>query len=135
MTAHDLPKPADVSPASVGDTLEALAARCEQATEPTRGLNWACHAARLGNARPARDELDRTLDYTGSIDAALAMVPEGWAIQVVRSADGQHGGANLYLFANEHDREPTSRAAGNGYTPALALCAAACRALAQGKSA
>jgi hypothetical protein len=98
-----------------------------------RGLNWACHAVRVGNARPPRDELDRTLDYTGSIDAALTLVPEGaiWEVghkvhypRPARAPDRAN-----YAFVNVGKPGAVKSFDGKSVaTPALAICAAALRA-------
>jgi hypothetical protein len=140
------------------NNLVKLAERCEAAVGPDRELDADICIAALGWSEIPSEEGDwRSLKgpsgrinvtrngsnggfagdklpkFTASLDAAMTLVPEGWAIQSVRSADGMHGGANLYFFADSSSNEPTSRAAGNGKTPALALCAAALRSHAQPK--
>lgn len=119
---------------SNSDAMLELAERCEAATEGSVGLNWACHAAKIGKPRPNRDELNEAPDYTRSVDAALTLVPEGW--------DGA-----LYLATDTHKPEvqletPAMRSAlsmdderveGAAATLPLALCAAALRAKARGE--
>lgn len=61
--------------------------------------------------------------YTASIDAALALAPEGYAVQGGRYHDGR-GWWHIY----EQPEGATRAWAGNGATPALALCIAALKA-------
>lgn len=128
-----------------------LAERCEAATGPDRELDAliACHAPicradYILSARPSqkRGMVTRYFDdgghgtfvcenYTASLDAAMTLVPEGCASAIGTMA-----------FVNETrlpwaciwtpQGEPTWRS--DAATPALALCAAALRALTQGQS-
>lgn len=69
--------------------------------------------------------------FTRSLDAAMTLVPEGCAINVVRTADGQRAHANLYRFDGNSECIPSAKFGGSATTPALALCAAALKSLAQ----
>ena len=81
-----------------------------------------------GEAAPTSRNLRR---YTASLDAAMTLVPEGCAINVVRTADGQSAHANLYRFDGNSDCIPSAKFGGSATTTALALCAAALKSLAQ----
>ncbi len=119
-------------------TLTALAARCEAAEGPSRELDeaivqgvypeldirrdgpdglWRAYGSTMG-----RDCILRVEDYTASLDAALTLVPARamWAAGV--DEDGM-GCADM----------PQHRMLVHARTPALALCAAALRALAEGR--
>ena len=119
------------------DALRALAARCEAADGPSRELDeaivqgvypeldirrdgpdglWRAHGSTMG-----RDCILRVEDYTASLDAALTLVPARtmWGAGV--DEDGT-GCADM----------PQHRLLVHARTPALALCAAALRALAEG---
>ena len=62
-------------------------------------------------------------NYTSSLDAALTLVPDGWAWSVQSSAEFP-GEAWLYPPDNADDREVT----GNGRSAAIALCIAGLKA-------
>jgi hypothetical protein len=135
---------------SVAEVLEALAARCEAGTGPDRGLDAAIGVTVggffLGEPRypgaerrygyvdsegsrvePGNGAADSLIpQYTGSLDAAVKLVPEGWTwsipgfvkpwwdCRVVRIADGM-----VSLPLPQHCE-----------TPPLAICAAALRSAA-----
>jgi len=86
----------------------------------------------------ASARLDEDLDaYTASLDAALTLVPEGWGVDRAGwqsiTAPG-HAGFELWQYrqnANGDWRHGSDEriVKGNAATPALALCAAALKAL------
>lgn len=113
--------------------LLALALRCEQATGPDReldaqiapvqGLRVVDEGHPIG--RMCYDDIGSAQlmpRYTASLDSAMTLVPEGWGFSVRRLCDGRSS-ATAYAPCT-----------GNGLfhaaTPALALTAAALRALA-----
>lgn len=110
------------------DTLLTIAERCEAAAGPARDLDADIGEAVTGWERPSGGVWQTTPHYTASLGAAMTLVPEGWAVQIVRTANGKRGGANLYLFSDPSTQEPSGRQQGSAETPALALCAAALRA-------
>ena len=63
------------------------------------------------------------LHYTSSIDAALTLVPEGWCFRI-------EGGPAFGGLASVGDGHPLAGQTVSAATPALALCAAALRAIA-----
>lgn len=69
-------------------------------------------------------------NFTASLDAAMSLVPKGWSVDIIRTADSRLGGAYLYLFGNSGSI-PSKKVHGSAATPALALTAAALRALAE----
>tara|TARA_B100001057_G_C22633731_1_gene865426 strand:+ start:287 stop:667 length:381 start_codon:yes stop_codon:yes gene_type:complete len=69
-------------------------------------------------------------DPTASLDTAMSLVPEGWSVNIIRTADSRFGNANLYWFRDDN-RIPAKKLHGSAATPALALCAAALRTKAQ----
>lgn len=122
----------------VQDLIE-LAGRCEKATGPDREIandvlfacGWTSHEFGEGDNRttiwtaPRGEEFtdgDQP-DPTGSIDAAMTLVPEAHAASVEWSPRFP-GYAWLYPPDNKDDVSFE----GNAATPALALCAAALRA-------
>lgn len=130
-------------------TLTELAERCEQATGPDRELDEQCALAigftlvvprpdeRLQGIRRwvgpegerngwvhNRDSLDFPPAYTASLDAAMMLVPEGWHIEEMHEGCGaapKRVGLMCWEFINR----------GKGSTLALALCAAALKALSE----
>lgn len=104
----------------ISSALAALADRCEQATGPSPVLNDEIHS--LLNPGPSRWQRrdDRRaaspLGYTGSLDAATGLVPEGATFGVYRRVPGEGAGADVDLTTF-----------GNAVTPELAVCAAALR--------
>lgn len=124
-------------------TLLALAERCETATGPDRELDGAIYIAVLIPAERA-GRIDQNGGfvgwwpkdgpyvgarevpaYTASLDAALTLVPEGWHW----SADSRRFGYVRGRGPQDGAPDPEGWARGTA-TPALALCAAALRALA-----
>lgn len=112
--------------------MTALAERCEQATGPDRHLaREVLLACGKGYVSPLR----RWMDPTASLDAAITLVPEGmdWSAGIQpdlgdgKTAWGNVSPASLVFCA---EAEIVTEAS----TPALALTAAALRALAQGGS-
>jgi len=76
---------------------------------------------------PGKDlaELTGCPRYTTSLDAAMGLVPEGWAIDARRYSDGWYvaiAGLNSTLI-------PTSKFRGSQKPAAIALCIAALKAL------
>lgn len=116
--------------------LLALAERCEKATGPDRALDYdiahiVTRAHMATGLAPA---------YTGSIDAAMTLVPEGWLLSELyeRNAVGEANWrwrATLWQSAAVRpigQDAPTvsgiaRKAHGAKCAPALALCAAALR--------
>lgn len=99
-------------------TLLDLAVRVEKAQGADRAMDYAVAAAFGWPDSPIMHQNARR--YTESLDAAAALVPEGWTGMV--HLDGKAG---LY----RDDRQPTID--GSAATPALALTAAALRARAE----
>ncbi len=97
--------------------LEALARRCEAGAPDVLDV---CDAIALALGIPFKP-------FTTSLDSAMSLVPEGWSVQIIRTADSQYGNANLYWFRGGNSI-PAKKMHGAGATPALALCAAALRA-------
>ena len=118
----------------VKDTLLALAERCEEATGPDRELDRdICCAVQDCAGRPVPALLPGA--FTASLDAAMTLVD----LEV--GADGNGHAAFPYLFRKSRDYGRTlrwgcwimqtpNRVMAEAATPALALCAAALRALA-----
>ena len=109
------------------ETLLALADRAEKATGPDRPISWDIWEE-LG--KPAIDQGSRDGSapaYTASIDAAMTLVPEGWEpiIDCRRTVEVQ-----LETIAVDPETLDPRKVYVTGVTPALALCAAALRALA-----
>jgi hypothetical protein len=142
------------------DKLE-LAERCEKATGPQRELDVAIAiecgpaAKRLeslmaGSPHNTVAEIAKEADresplvcipsYTASLDAALTLVPEGWFVHSItefnqRTWEVSLRGPDELRFAKGPEAWANSRTKGNERgvaTPALALCAAALRARAEG---
>jgi hypothetical protein len=115
--------------APLRDTLLSLAARCEAATGPDRSLDanigFCCG---LDTGLRERRHFIRAVcadettcpEYTGSLDAAQSLAPERLTLSLQRrfNWNAEVGYANT----------------GNALTGALALCAAALRAIAQNVS-
>jgi hypothetical protein len=102
-----------------------LAAACEAATGPDRALDAAITLAlaALGRRVGIRK-------FTASLDAAMALVPEGWKLRQMAfsapCADDRKWHLNLHGGKVGEDTF-----VGRGATPALALVSAALRARAQ----
>jgi hypothetical protein len=102
-------------------TFLALAERCEQAAGPDAGLDlaiWKALSEMPGFKHPS--PIWR-FDVTGSLDAAVTLVPEGWTWARFNSGAVEcmtlNGPGGSILFER-----------GQGTSTALALCAAALRA-------
>lgn len=95
-----------------------LAARVEAATGPERELDEAIQTAVFD--RPT----GRRYDYTGSLDTALSLKPNGWHVGILTECD-EGSAPHACLTENE---EPCRDATGDGATMALSLVAAALRA-------
>lgn len=102
--------------------LEALAVRCEAAEAADRNLDAMIHFA-ITNGVGCGMAQDAPA-YSASIDAALQLVPEGWARGFTdrRTVPGMKVNAQCWTSADR------STVHGDAATPALALCAAALRA-------
>jgi hypothetical protein len=110
-------------------TLLELAERCEKADGPDRDIDWAiCGLLNTGRSTdPRRPGPDY---FTASIDAAMTLIPESWTAWEMASSDRR----TQFWFE-------VTRMAGDGSLmehlaeglspfPALAICAAALRAVA-----
>lgn len=111
------------------DKLRALAERCERAEGPNRELDAAIAVANGalrvhlvdGHATAFYANAASPLPfYTASLDAAMSLVPEGWFWRVDQ---GRNAGGACFKI-DGHEQIFTLAA-----TPALALIAAALRAL------
>jgi hypothetical protein len=70
--------------------------------------------------------------FTASLDAAMTLVPEGWSPSIGQNVHHLNWAAFVQTLCTEG--EPIIMGAGNATTPALALTAAALRALAATKA-
>lgn len=114
-----------------------LAARIERAEGPDRALDAEIALAagwreyQPGWFRPPSVDVNHHASelprYTGSLDAAMQLVPSGWKLRQMHfnapCADDRKWHLNL-----RGGKEGGDRFVGRGSTPALALCAAAIRA-------
>jgi hypothetical protein len=100
-----------------------LIAKLEAATEGSRELDAEINGALFGKrlARPV-DVAGGPPQYTTSLDAALSLVPEGYAFSVT---DGARNRANVWKLSPIKEIPPPYS---KGATPALALVIAALRA-------
>ena len=99
-----------------------LAERCEAAEGPDRELD---DSIRFITRQPFNAHQEPS--YTASIDAALTLVPEGHHWQVGIGIETEFGHRDsAYAWCSQSDCGELNIAA----TPALALCVAALRALA-----
>jgi len=118
--------------------LLALAARVEAATGADRELDFWI-SVRLGTTATDTDEayqedidalgidgMDIPHAYTASLDAALSLVPSGWVCTHAYFNDQRA----VFNFTKWRDGNPMY-ASGVALTPALALTAAALRAIAE----
>lgn len=111
--------------------LLALAERTEALTGPCRetdGCIWYACVEKPGAAgRLDRDMIGRWPAFTGSLDAAMSLVPEGWKPRQINfsapCADDRKWHLNLH-----GGPEGQNCFVGRAATPALALTAAALRA-------
>jgi hypothetical protein len=110
------------------NTLKALAERCEQASGPDREINKDILLA-LGyswrgmNYWHSDDKRawEGSISFTASLDTALTLVPEGWAVEMVQALSGSPWHAKLRACADcrRHGRCPRAgvvrrRVTGNG---------------------
>ena len=146
-------------PMTKRNELLALAERAEKATGPDRELDaaiavavrWRWEGWEEGDlcieSRPLAFVIEAVHNrrssiwanvptYTASVDAALMLVPEGWAIERLTMWPGKGSSCNLFgthegpngeRWHNRSDGRVESEAA----TPALALIASICRATAE----
>lgn len=102
--------------------MDELIARVEAATRPDRELDAAIWYACVEKPQPGdkrdNDMIGRWPSYTASIDAAMTLAPEGYALGFKR-APCQRSHAMLATIGYEVNA--------SGATPALALCAASLR--------
>lgn len=127
------------------DELLAVAERCEKAGEGSRELDAGIyHALNPGIQVFGDHAIDRfgfgkaVPHYTTSLDAAMTLVPERYAIEnlswwpfVANGYEGQRM-CSITLLAVDHRGFGTGdRYKSKASTPALALCAAALRAQAE----
>lgn len=112
---------------SPGD-LRALADRVEQATGPDRELDVDIEHAR---GWPDAQWTSDARRYTASLDAAVTLVPTGASPTFGQNVHHRYWGASINRLTP--DGEVESVAWGQAHQPALALTAAALRALAAGK--
>ena len=116
-----------------------LADRCEKATGPDRELDARIYILTAGGSAADADYAATDPDvtckpprFTASLDAALTLVPEcaDWLLRS-RCSNFQNG---FYAHIMQGDVNRAGRTLGECFaaTPALALCAAALRALASG---
>ncbi len=119
--------------------LPTLADRIEAATGPDRELDeliaaFAANAVRevQADGRTAYHSLDgsrwvsvHSPAFTSSIDAALTLVPEGWALGLLGEVEGRRWSCTIH----RRDRQAGSVGGRDGGTanPALAIAAAALR--------
>ena len=119
--------------------LKELAERCEQAAGPDRELDEAIVLTALGWKRADYKRGGRTIRawdngeyrqerapdfYTASLDAAMTLVPDGISVRLFVHPDESH--CDIYQSHQAKEMGEAEQAA----TPALALCAAALRAIA-----
>lgn len=111
------------------ETLLALVERCKS-EEPSEELDLAILDAVGGNGNQWRKFDSANPNFSHSLDAAVTLVPEGdiWSAHG-SDAPGHRGYAEISTM-----REPHYFRA-DACTPALALCAAALRAIAQEETA
>lgn len=98
-----------------------LAERCEKATGPDLALNDAI--AKFKHELDGRMWSGLSKPYTASLDAAMTLVPEGYEATI----DISMARSTVHLFGGDPLASATAA------TPALALCAAALRAIASHK--
>jgi hypothetical protein len=114
-----------------------LANLCEKASRADREIDDAIGralGARCGKFGYADEEETIAACYTGSLDAAVAVVPEGWFWQVGYTTSFQ-AWAKVYKTHPDHTTDGTDEFHANRphyeprpWTPILALCHAALRA-------
>ena len=110
------------------DRLLELAEQCEAATGPDRltdqAIGWVCGTQRWRGSQPDYDGPH----YTASLDAAMSLVPSNC---VWSAGDWKANGhcASASVWPPEKDRPEGFHGIAQASTPALALVAAALRAL------
>lgn len=104
--------------------IDGLATRCELAEGPNYEIDYAV-AKLLDKWELGGTQQPKPPRFTGGLDAAASLVPEGWGYRVWVSENRQHASATV------DTSHPINRAGfGECTSPALALCAASLRALA-----
>jgi len=105
---------------------DALAKRCEAARQNDHELDCAIADLVVGKDRMA---IGGNARYTGSIDAALTLVPKGpeWMVAMVEDPTALRSSDNRFYFYASIDESQVHY----GQTAALALCVAALRARAR----
>lgn len=99
-----------------------LAGRCEKATGPSRDLDADISRAYGGYSETKSAYAPEP--FTASLDAAMSLVPEGWAYSV-GNIDPSRCRCSAWVMPPPYSIGADIR---TGATPALALCAAALRA-------
>jgi hypothetical protein len=115
----------------------ALAERCEKAMEPDREIDWCIHAAILNWPAEIKPRQPGDAEYTASLDAITALIERElpdfhWRIQGGCKKTGwiqMSGDPRAYIKSKAKDYKIGFD--GEAATPALALCAAFCRAMAE----
>lgn len=104
---------------SRAEELIALAERVEALAETAGGVGFSVNAEihRLCGDYDCGD--DEMPDYTGSLDAAMTLVPEGWVFGLIVHDDPEDATAGMQRSNPYADSHATAA------TPALALTAAA----------
>jgi hypothetical protein len=100
------------------EELRGLAERCEKLAGP----DWIMDA-NIGMAVASETANEEAEPYTADLNAAMSLVPEGWTLDLQVRSHFSHA----FLECQDSGREVSAQ---NAATPALALCAAALRALA-----
>jgi len=117
--------------------IDELIARLEAATVGSRELDAEIWLSIMKNGESMLMALRESPHYTASLDAALTLVPEGWAWELDWDKDGDATPAwstwSASAFCHPADRDPQNPHCPRGMsrkakTPALALCIAALRA-------
>jgi hypothetical protein len=107
-----------------------LAHRVEAAVGPDRDLDQAISTA-MGEFHAVGWE-DRIRDFTGSLDAALSVVPDGWQGDGLKWWEGERATCELIGSRRTGDGwvhySSDGRVRGEGWSAPLALCSAALRA-------
>lgn len=106
----------------MGDVLEALAVKCEQAAEGSFKLDDAIYEAVFCGEQDAAS----FAEYSRSLDAAMLLAGDEWDHMEVYRPDHQDLGWTVHLLPNAN--RGSVGFAGFARTHALALCAAALRA-------
>ncbi len=131
------------------DKLLELALRCEAATGADREIDVEIEARKIDAKTGLADCSFPTVEkwvaaalqygwnvprYTASLDAAMTLVPEGWTVANLSQSDTKGWWAELRQgLLSSYDKVVFGKQLNNA-TPALALCAASLRALAEGQN-